>query len=76
MGRSPDKAEQIAAGLSEAQRRWLLSALKTPLLDRMKCAWRMKSGRDLGLAVKAWRGGDLLTPLGLAVREILTRSQP
>lgn len=65
------EAQRIAAKLTEAQRRMILSARETPLLDRMKCGWRMKSVRDLGLAVKAWRGGDLLTPLGLEVRKIL-----
>jgi hypothetical protein len=61
----------IVRGLSDAQRRALMTARETVLLDRMKCAGKMKSMRDLGLTVSAWRGGDLLTTLGLAVRDAL-----
>jgi hypothetical protein len=62
---------EIARELSKAQREALIAARETVLMDRMKLPGKNKALRQLGLAVLAWRGGDLLTPLGLAVRAIL-----
>jgi len=62
----------VVARLTKAEQRMLTSARETVLMDRMKCPGRMKSLRAAGLAVAAWRGGDLLTPLGLAVRAYLS----
>jgi len=66
--------QAILNGLTAAQRRMLLAARETPLTSRMKCPGRMKALRAKGLAVEAWRGGDLLTPLGDAIREALLRT--
>ncbi len=65
------EAEKIAAGLSAKQRAFLLSAYETVFMDRMKLPGKMKALRNIGLSTLAWRGGDLLTPLGLEVRASL-----
>ena len=58
---------EIAAGLTKAQREALANARETFLYGRMKIASRSKVLRGKGISVEAWRGGDLLTPLGEAV---------
>lgn len=64
-------AEEIAAGLTANERKIMLRSHPTVFMDRWKCKGRFKSLRALGLTVAAWRGGDLLTPLGEQVRAIL-----
>lgn len=67
--------ESVAAGLTKAQRRELMAAYETVFMGRMKLRGRNARLRDLGLATLAWRGGDLLTTLGEAVRAHLTASE-
>jgi hypothetical protein len=72
-----DKAEQIAAGLTEAQRSALVRAgdpnpFRDGTMPRIKAYghWRTTNALfDLGLTDDA----EMLTPLGLAVRTILER---
>jgi len=68
--------KEIADSLTKAQREALLRSRQEPLLGRMKCLGKPKSLRKIGLAAQAWRGGDLLTPLGLAVRNHLLATEP
>lgn len=66
-----DDVARIAAGLTPSQRKVMLDAYETVFMDRMKCGGKMKSLRELSLTTQAWRGGDLLTTLGEAVRRYL-----
>ena len=66
-----DDVEAIVRGLTKAQRAMLIGARETVLMDRMKCAGRSKVLRRKRLTVQAWRGGDLLTEAGIAVRTAL-----
>ncbi len=68
---TPDEIAVIARRLSKAQKRLLLTAHNTFIMDRMKCRGKSKPLRERGILTLAWRGSDLLTPLGIAVRTYL-----
>lgn len=66
---------RVAAGLTRAQRDAVAQARETFIFDRMKLYGRSPALRVKGISVKAWRGGDLLTELGLAVRDHILREK-
>ena len=80
MGRSPDKAEQIAAGLSEAQRHYLVQLKRRgfsihPGHQSASVRDFLRDAERAGLLTNPSFDNYFLTDIGLAVREILTRSQ-
>jgi hypothetical protein len=63
----------VAGKLTKAQKRMLLSDRETVLMDRMKRAGRITSLRER--LTLGWRGGDLLTPLGVEVHALLHKEE-
>jgi len=66
-----EEIAKVARGLTKAQCRMILLAHETFIMERMKLPGKNKGLRSAGLATLAWRGGDLLTEDGLAVRKYL-----
>jgi hypothetical protein len=65
--------KEVAEGLSEAQRRFVLS--KSP---EWACVWNAQAAQAVlskGLGERITSHCFRLTPLGLAVRDILTKDQ-
>lgn len=78
MGRSPDKAEQIAAGLSEAQRHYLVQLKRRgfsihPGNQSRSVREFLRDSERAGLLTNPSFDNYFLTPIGLAVRGILIR---